>query len=554
MSALSGGQLVVRVLEEEGVRHVFCVPGESYLGVLDGLFEHPSIQLISNRHEGGAAFMAEAYAKASGSVGVCMATRGVGTSNLAIGLHTARQDSTPLVALVGQVERPFRGREAFQEVDLVAAFRPICKDTLEIDRAERIPELLHRAFYTARSGRPGPVLVALPHDMLEDMVERTANGATHGPNPVHRPVPASAAVQAALDMLTIAKRPVILAGGGIALSQSTAALVTFAERWEIPVTTAFRRFDTFPNTHRNYAGWLGFGPAPHVLTALRESDLVLVLGSRLSQVTTQDYTLLPDGATVVQVDIDPDSIGKVYPPALGIPGDVGAFLDMANDLPISASAAQRRPWVEELHAAYTAFSTPPNDRREDMVDLDGFMVDVRRLLPADAIVTSDAGNFFGWVLRYLPFTRPTSYLGPTSGAMGYGMPAAIGAKLAHPEAPVVSFSGDGGFMMTIQELETAVRYNIPFVAVVVNNNLYGTIRAHQERHFPGRVVGTPLGNPNYSQLAESFGAYGVRVTRNRDFAEAFTTALQCGRPAVVEVLTDPEILSVSQRKPSRQEG
>ncbi|MCL6518035.1 thiamine pyrophosphate-dependent enzyme [Alicyclobacillus sp.] len=547
MTTLSGGHAVVEVLAREGVRKVFSVPGESYLGVLDGLYQHPSIQLIVNRHEGGASFMAEAYAKASGEVGVCAATRGVGSANLAIGLHTAMQDSTPVVALVGQIERPFQYREAFQEVNLAGWFSHICKWAIQIDDAKRIPELLHRAFAVARSGRPGPVVVALPHDMLEDPC--TAEPI----QPYRIPAPAAPAdtVAAVWEALRQAEKPVILAGGGVLRAGATPKLVALAERLQIPVVTAFRRFDAFPNTHPCYIGWLGFGPAPHVLETLRTADLVVAIGTRFSQVTTQDYRLLPPDARLVHVDIAPEVLGRVYPPALPVVSDAGLFLDaLLARVPAepTEAAAARTAWIAGLHQRYLEHSTPPADFRDDVVDLDGFMHDLNRILPDDAILTSDAGNFFGWLVRYRRFTRPGTYVGPTSGAMGYGLPAAIGAKLAHPDRMVVSFSGDGGFLMTFQELETAVRHQVPVVAVVVNNNLYGTIRAHQERQFPGRVVGTELHNPNFAELARTFGAFGMRVTRNQDVRPAFEEAVACGRPAVIEVMTDPAILSVGQPK------
>ncbi|WP_029421296.1 thiamine pyrophosphate-dependent enzyme [Alicyclobacillus macrosporangiidus] len=547
MTTRSGGHAVVEVLAREGVRHVFSVPGESYLGVLDGLYQHPSIRLIVNRHEGGASFMAEAYAKASGEVGVCAATRGVGSANLAIGLHTAMQDSTPVVALLGQIERPFKYREAFQEVDLAAWFSHICKWAVQIDDAARIPELLHRAFAVARSGRPGPVVVALPHDMLEDSCDAPAL------QPYRIPAPAAPAeaVAEVWEAVRRADRPVILAGGGVLRAGATPQLVALAERLQIPVVTAFRRFDAFPNTHPCYIGWLGFGPAPHVLEAIRSADLVLAIGTRFSQVTTQDYRLLSPQSRLIHVDIAPEVLGRVYPPSIPVVSDAARFLDALLRLVPSGqpeSAAARAAWVADLHQRYLAHSTPPADSREDMVDLDGFMHDLNRFLPEDAILTSDAGNFFGWLVRYRRFDHPGTYVGPTSGAMGYGLPAAIGAKLAHPDRLVVSFSGDGGFLMTVQELETAVRHQVPVVAVVVNNHLYGTIRAHQERQFPGRVVGTELGNPNYAELAKTFGAFGVRVTRNQDVLPALEEAAAAGRPAVVEVMTDPAILSVNQRK------
>lgn len=544
LAKLSGGHWVVRVLEKEGVKKVFCVPGESFLGVLDGLYAHPDIQLISARHEGGAAFMAEGYAKASGDVGVCMATRAVGAANLAIGIHTAYQDSTPLVALIGQVERPFKGKEAFQEVDLAAFFSHVCKWTVEIDRTERIPELLHRAFHVARSGRPGPVLVALPHDMLEEEAE-WRESAPYRVSPIR---PNRESVEQALEHLSTAERPLIIAGGGVIRSRATPLLVQLAEILQVPVVTAFRRFDAFPNHHPCYAGWLGFGTPRYLLDYIKNADVVIALGTRFSQVTTQDYQLLPSETRLIHVDSSPDVIGKVYPPALPIVADVREFLTdlIKHAYPLETSNRQRI--VSELHAKYLDFSGTKPDYADAYVDLDGLMHDLVRRLPKDAMITNDAGNFFGWLCRYYRFEKEHTYIGPTSGAMGYGMPAAIGAKLAQPDKLVVSFSGDGGFMMTVQEFETAVRYQIPILSIVVNNNLYGTIRAHQEKHFPNRVIGTELTNPDFAELAKLLGGHGERVRRNADFLPALERALAANRPSVIEVLTNPDILSVNHPK------
>lgn len=541
---ISGGKAVVNVMAKEGVNKVFCVPGESYLGVMDALYEHPEISLISARHEGGASFMAEGYAKASGEVGVCMATRGVGASNLAIGIHTASQDSTPLVALIGQVERPFKDKEAFQEVNLVGMFSHLCKWTVEIDRVERIPELLHRAFHIARSGRPGPVLVALPHDMLEDTAEMVEI-------PVYQSQPArphKESVQQVVEMLQNAKRPILIAGGGVIRSQAVPLLVKFAETVQIPVVTAFRRFDTFPNSHPCYAGWLGFGTPKYLLEAIDNADLVIALGTRFSQVGTQDYSLLSGKGKLIHIDISEDVFGKVYAPSLAVTADAKAFLVEALTIALSTPLNSDEMRVEKLHNEYMNFSKVKEDYTDEYVDLDGFMYDIVSQLPKDTIITNDAGNFFGWLSRYYRFEHENTYVGPTSGAMGYGLPAAIGAKLAQPHKTVVSFSGDGGFMMTLQEIETAVRYNIPVISIVVNNNLYGTIRTHQEKHFPDRVIGTELSNPNFAELASLFGAYGQKVENNTDFAPALKRALLSGRPAVIEVVTNPKILSVGQDK------
>ncbi|MEH6945061.1 thiamine pyrophosphate-dependent enzyme [Bacillus sp. JJ722] len=542
-----GGHLIVEALEKAKIDKVFCVPGESYLSVLDGLYNHESIELISTRHEGGAAFMAEAYAKASGKVGVCMATRGVGATNLSIGLHTAMQDSTPVVAFLGQVEREYIGKEAFQEVDLAAFFGHICKWTVEIQDANRIPELVNRAFHIATSGRPGPVVVSLPHDMLEDIVQ---NPQTHYHITQTTTLEANKEqIKVALQKITLAKRPIVIAGGGVTASHSTHLLAELAEKLSLPVATAFRRYDSFPNHHPSYAGWLGFGTSKDLLDYIYEADLVIALGTRFSQVSTQDYSLLKPGVDLIHIDISPETIGKVYAASLPIVSDAHAFLKSLNEIVSKCDTIPNRvDTVRQLHNSYLAFSTPEKTYSEEYVDLEGMIHDFAHHIPKNAIITSDAGNFFGWLSKYYRFEQPKTYIGPTSGAMGYGFPAALGAKLACPNQSVISFSGDGGFMMTLQELATSIHYNIPVIAIVVNNNLYGTIRAHQEKHFPNRIVGTELTNPNFSKLAEIFGCNGERVTKNEDFIPALQRAMDSNKTTLIEVLSNPEILSVNQAK------
>lgn len=545
----TGGQRIVDVLRKEGVKKVFGVPGESYLHVLDAFYDQSDIEYISTRQEGGASFMAEGYAKASGTVGVCMATRGPGATNLSIGLHTAQQDSTPLIALIGQVERPFRDREAFQEVDFVAYFSHLCKWTVEINDAERIPELLHRAFHVARSGRPGPVLVSLPEDMLEDVTETVTHHAYHV-SPIR---PDLASVKQAAADLANAKKPIIIAGGGVTSSKATPELIEIAETLQIPVATAYRRFNAFPNSHPNYIGALGMGVPSYLLDYIADCDVVVALGTRFSQITTKDYTLLNEKTRLIHIDISPDILGKVYTPFLPIVSDVKEFAKELVKVIEPTETPQRMANLKELNEKYTLFSTAKQDYSDAYVDMDGMMYDLLEVIPKDAIITNDAGNFFTWLSRYYRFDLEDSYVGPTSGAMGYGLPAAIGAKIANPDRVVISMSGDGGYMMTMQEFETAARYDIPVIALVINNNRFGTIRAHQERQFPERVVGTELTNPNFAQMAEIFGGHGERVERNTDFAPALKRALASGKPSIIEVLTNPAILSANDKKKVKKE-
>jgi len=540
----TGGQCVVDVLVKEGISKVFGVPGESYLNVMDAIYDNDNIEYVSARQEGGASFMAEGYAKASGEVGVCMATRGPGATNLSIGLHTAHQDSTPMVALIGQVERDFRDREAFQEVDFVGFFSHLCKWTVEINKADRIPELLHRAFHVARSGRPGPVLVSLPEDMLDDIV----SDQTYKPYYVSKVAPDEKAVSEAAALLKDAKRPVIIAGGGVISSGATDELMKLSEDLKIPVATAFRRFSAFPNTHENYIGYLGLGAPEYLQSYIKESDLVLALGTRFSQMTTNDYELLTNESRLIHVDISESTLGKVYTPTLPIVADVKKFVCELNKVTTKNESEERISNLTSLRSKYEEFSTPKLIEREDYADMNSVIDCLNKELPKDAIITSDAGNFFSWLTRYFKYDKSGRYVGPTSGAMGYGMPSAIGAKMAQPDKVVVSLSGDGGYMMTMQEFETAVRNDVHIIAIVINNNIYGTIRNHQERKFPDRIVGTNLSNPNYQEIATSFGGHGERVSNAKEFLPAIKRALEAKKPALIEVLTDPDVLSASAKQ------
>jgi len=540
----NGGKIVAEVLRQEGVKKVFCVPGESFLHVLDALYDYPDIELITTRHEGGASFMSEGYAKASGEVGVCMATRGVGSTNLSIGIHTAFQDSTPMVALIGQVDRPFKHKEAFQEIDLEAYFGHICKWTVEIDDVERIPELLHRAFHVARSGRPGPVLVSLPEDMLSDLTEININT----PMKLKPSKPDGDSIKKALTEVSKAKRPIIIAGGGVVRSKASDLLVKLAEELQIPVVTSFRRFDAFPNSHKNYIGSLGLSTPQYLLDYIKQADVAIALGTRFSQITSQDYTLLNGNTQLIHVDISQEELGKIYTPSLAIASDVKEFIQSLLTQHTNTVPVKREELINELHEKYLAYSTPIKEDSDAFVDMEGMIFDFMCNVPKNSIITTDAGNFFSWISRFYRFDYETTYIGPTNGAMGYGLPSAIGAKLAHPDRTVISFSGDGGYMMTMQEFETAVRYNIPVIAVVVNNNMYGTIRMHQERTFPNRVIGTELSNPSFAEIANLFGGYGEKVEKNAEFIPALKRALAASRPALIELKTNPAILSAIKKR------
>ncbi|WP_302328536.1 thiamine pyrophosphate-dependent enzyme [Salirhabdus salicampi] len=532
---MTGAQAIVSCMKREGVKKVFCVPGESYLPLLDAIYEEPNIDLISNRHEGGAAFMAEGYAKASGKPGVVMATRGVGAANLSIGVHTAHQDSTPMVILLGQVHRKFRYREGFQEIDLDRYFSTFAKWAIEIQDAERVPELIQRGFRIAQSGRPGPVVLSLPEDMLIESADMTFGQPYHQ----SKPRPSQQEIHESLRLFRNAKRPLLIAGGGVKLSKAEHLLIKVAEHFRIPVMAAFRRHDVFPNQHPNYVGHLGLGTSRSIIDTVDQSDLIVALGTRLSEVTTQDYSIIQPNKPIVHIDIDEQCLGKVFSPHLGIVADAGEWLSALLEHNIQTKWEQ---WITQCRNRFLQTVLLPEQK-----DINTHVIHIlSTYLPRDAILTNDAGNFAGWLHKFYLFKEKNTYIGPTSGAMGYGMPAAVGAKMAQPLKTVVSLSGDGGFFMTIQELETAIRYDIPIICIVFNNQMYGTIRMHQEIHYPKRVIGTELGTIHFANMAESIGAVGVQVNDKEQFESALRQAFTNDKPTVIEVNSDPSQISVTK--------
>jgi acetolactate synthase-1/2/3 large subunit len=538
---LSGGQLVVAAFRAHGVEMAFSVAGESYLEVLDALFDAPEIRLITCRQEGGAAFMAEAYGKLTGRPGVVLVTRGPGACNASIGVHTAFQDSTPMVVLVGQVARHQIDREAFQEVDFRKMYAPLAKWVAQIDLAERVPELMHQAFQVATSGRPGPVVLALPEDMLRD--QRAA--AIVGPYRAVHAHPGAADLAELRRLLAASQRPIMLVGGSGWSDAAAADIARFATVNDLPVCCSFRRQDIVDNRLPCFVGDLGTGAAPTLVARFRSADLVLAVGARIGEITSQSYTLLgvPDpGKTLIHVHAGAEELGRVFRPDLAIQSGMAEFAAAAAALD-PVAAPRWRAWRVEVRADYEKGLVPTPLQSAPALDLGRVMTWLRERLPDDAIVTSDAGNFSGWPNRFLQYRRPGRQLGPTSGAMGYGVPAAVAAKLVHPDRLVVGFCGDGGFMMTGQELATAVGEGIGPIILLFNNAMYGTIRMHQERRFPGRVVGTALKNPDFGMLARAYGGFGATVARTEEFAPAFEEAAASGRPAVIELQVDPEIIT-----------
>ena len=538
---MSGGELIVAALRAHGVRMAFSVAGESYLEILDALYDAPEIRLVTCRQEGGAAFMAEAYGKLTGEPGVLLVTRGPGACNASIGVHTAFQDSTPMVVLVGQVARHQIDREAFQEVDFRKMYAPLAKWVTQIDMAERIPELLNQAFQVATSGRPGPVVVAVPEDMLRD--RRAA--AVVGPYRAVHAHPGAADLAELRRLLAAAERPIMLVGGSGWSDAACADIARFAVANDLPVCCSFRRQDIVDNRLPCFVGDLGTGAAPALVERFKAADLVLAVGARIGEITSQSYTLLgiPEpGKALIHVHPAAEELGRVFRPDLAIQSGMAEFAAAAVVLE-PVAAPRWAEWRRAARAEYEAGLQPTRLADAPALDLGRVMVWLRERLPDDAIVTSDAGNFSGWPNRFLQYRRPGRQLGPTSGAMGYGVPAAVAASLVHPGRIVVGFCGDGGFMMTGQELTTAPAEGAAPIILVFNNAMYGTIRMHQERRYPGRVVGTALKNPDFAALAAAYGGFGATVDRTEEFAPAFEAALASRRPAIIELRMDPEMIT-----------
>ena len=535
----TGGQLIVDALEANGTDRIFCVPGESYLAVLDALHDS-SIRTIVCRQEGGAAMMADCQGRLTGKPGICFVTRGPGATNASAGIHIAMQDSVPLILFIGQVASHAKEREAFQEVDYKRFFGDIAKWVVEIDDASRIPEFVTRAFAVATSGRPGPVVISLPEDMLTSEVE--APEAL--PHTLVETRPGEAELDALEMLLSNAKRPFVILGGTRWDEAAVARMRAIAEAWSLPVGCSFRRQMLFDHLHANYAGDVGIGINPKLAAQIKAADVVLLIGGRMGEMPSSDYTLLkspyPDQA-LVHVHADAGELGRVYRPTLAINASPAAFVEAF----AKRKPAARPVWAaetEKAHAAYLEWSTPPQTG-PGPVQMGPIMDYLEKTLPQDAILTNGAGNYATWVHRFHRFRRFATQAAPTSGSMGYGTPAAVAAKALHPDREVIAFAGDGCFLMNGQEFATAVQHDLPIIVVVVNNGIYGTIRMHQEREYPSRVVATDLKNPDFAALARAYGGHGETVERTADFAPAFERARASGKPAIVEIRLDPEAIT-----------
>ncbi len=533
----TAAEVLVDQLGVHGVRHVFCVPGESYLAVLDA-FHDSDLAVTVCRQEGGACMMAEAIGKVTGRPGVCFVTRGPGATNASHGIHIARQDSTPLVMFVGQVGRDMIEREAFQELDYRAVFGSMTKWATEIDDPARVPEIVSRAFHTAANGRPGPVVVAIPEDML---VERVAVPDAP-PFALIETAPGPAAMAKFARMFAAARTPIMILGGSRWSQAACDAVGRFAQKYSLPVCTTFRRAHLFDSLNPCYAGDLGIGPNPKLLQRIKTSDLVILIGGRLGELPSQSYTLFDiprPQLPFVHVHPGAEELGRVYSPHLAIHATPTAFaaaletLDLPQTLHGDGKAA---------HADWLEWTEKPTEQ-PGSVNFGAIMVWLREYLPADAIICNGAGNYAAWIHRFFRMRRFGQHVAPVSGSMGYGVPAAVAMKRLHPDRPVVCIAGDGDFLMNGQEFATAVQYDLPFVIVIADNGLYGTIRMHQEREYPGRISATELRNPDFPAYARAFGGFGAAVERTEDFPAAFKQAQASGKPAIIRLKIDPEAIT-----------
>ena len=534
--ARNAAQILVEQLIAQHVTHVFCVPGESYLAVLDALYDS-GIEVTVCRNEGGAAMMADAYGRATGRPGVCFVTRGPGATNASAGIHIAHQDSNPVILFVGQVERKAKDRDAFQELDYPSFFGSLTKWAVEVGESRRMAEYVGRAFSTAMAGRPGPVVLALPRDVLAGSAEAGDTGLIASVEPA----PAAADMATLAEMIANAERPLLLLGGGRWNEAACAQVTRFAERFEMPVCTSYRRSPLFAPLHPNYAGDLGLAPNPKLLARAKASDLVIAAGARLNEITSQGYTLfdIPVPQTrLVHVYPGAEELGRIYRPSLAIQASPQRFAEALDQMQPQAPAR----WAEETraaHAEYLAWSETPVPQ-PGPVNLSAIMIWLRENLPDDTILCNGAGNYASWIHRFYRFRRFATQIAPISASMGYGVPAAVSMQRLYPKRKVISINGDGDFLMNGQEFATAAQYGLPIIVMVFDNGLYGTIRMHQEREYPGRVIATEIQNPDFAAYARSFGGFGATVEKTEDFAPAFRAAEASGLPSILHVKYDGE--------------
>lgn len=533
-----GGKVLVEALEKQGVKRVFSVPGESFLAALDGLHD-AGIDNVVTRHEGGAAMMAEACGKLNGTPGVAFVTRGPGATNASAGVHIAFQDSTPMVLFIGQVASDQRDREAFQEVDYRAMFGPLAKWVAEIDRVDRIPEYVNRAFQTAQSGRPGPVVLALPEDMLSSPCISEATP----PATLPSAQASEADLEAVLTAMQEAKRPLVLLGGRNWSPEAAQAMAHVAEVLDLPVAASFRCQDYLDNRHPNYVGDVGIGINPKLAQQVRDADVIFSLGARLGEMTTSGYTLLEcpvPNQNLVHIHLDPNELGRVYHPTLAVTADAGEMVLQLSAKLQTAPKAARRDWTSSARSNFETWQLPVET--PGALKMENVICHLNDVLPDDAILTNGAGNYSAWLHRYYRYRDHGTQLAPTSGSMGYGLPAAVAAKIERPNQEVICLAGDGCFQMSMQEFGVACENNANLIVLISNNGMYGTIRLHQQKKFPKRPSGTSIRNPNFAAFAECYGGFGAVVETDAEFVEAFAAARASGKPAIIEMRIDPNAL------------
>jgi len=541
----SGGELVVDALEAFGVTQLFCVPGESYLEVLDALHDSP-INATSARQEGGAAMMAEAWGKLHGTPGICFVTRGPGATNASAGIHVAQQDSTPMILFIGQINSKLRHREAFQEVDYGQYLGSMAKWVAEIDSPERITEMVSRAWSVATSGRPGPVVLVLPEDTLSG----TAVSTKIKPFNVLETYPSQADLQQMATMIESAKKPILILGGSRWCKDSVSQIEAFAEGFNLPVACSFRRQMLFNHGHPHYAGDVGLGINPQLKSTIANADLVILMGGRFSEVPSQNYELLgvhDAKQKLIHIHASAEELGRVYRADLVIHASPKALAQGLSELtPTAKISHQRIEHIAQCHTHYQHWSRVSDKAHPGHVQMPVIITHLAATLPLDAIITNGAGNYATWIHRFWKFAEYGTQLAPTSGSMGYGLPAAVAAKIAFPQKTVVAFAGDGCFQMTMQEFGTAVQANAAVIVLVIDNGMYGTIRMHQERHFPSRVSTTDLVNPDFCALAKAYNAFATQVTHSDQFSEALADAIAAKKPALIHIKLDPQAMTPNQ--------
>lgn len=541
----SGGELVVDALEAFGVTQLFCVPGESYLEVLDALHDSP-INATSARQEGGAAMMAEAWGKLHGTPGICFVTRGPGATNASAGIHVAQQDSTPMILFIGQINSKLRHREAFQEVDYGQYLGSMAKWVAEIDSPERITEMVSRAWSVATSGRPGPVVLVLPEDTLSG----TAVSTKIKPFKVLETYPSQADLQQMATMIESSKKPILILGGSRWCKDSVSQIEAFAEGFNLPVACSFRRQMLFNHGHPHYAGDVGLGINPQLKSTIANADLVILMSGRFSEVPSQNYELLgvhDAKQKLIHIHASAEELGRVYRADLAIHASPKALAQGLSELtPTAKISYQRIQHIAQCHTHYQHWSRVSDKAHPGHVQMPVIITHLAATLPRDAIITNGAGNYATWIHRFWKFAEYGTQLAPTSGSMGYGLPAAVAAKIAFPQKTVVAFAGDGCFQMTMQEFGTAMQANAAVIVLVIDNGMYGTIRMHQERHFPSRVSTTDLVNPDFCALAKAYNAFATQVTHSDQFSKALADAIAAKKPALIHIKLDPQAMTPNQ--------